>query len=91
MLEKLEKIKTTNEYINGFKNYTYFNFFEQSNLIKEFINPHKIYEETNKERNISINKENINTQNHKNIKIPELSPECKELIKYNLFGTNISK
>ena len=94
MREKLEKIKSTNEYINGFKNYTYFNFFEQSNLIKEFINPHKIYEETNKEIIKPINNENlndINTQNHKKIKIPELSPECKELIKYNLFGTNISK
>ena len=94
MCEKLEKIKSSNEYINGFKNYTYFNFFEQSNLIKEFINPHKIYEETNKEIIKPINNENlndINTQNHKKIKIPELSPECKELIKYNLFGTNISK
>ena len=92
--EKLDKIRTSNEYIKGFKNYAYFNYYDIKNIFKEFVNPHKIYEETNKERNITINKENINdikTQNHKKIKIPELSPECKELIKYNLFGTNISK
>ena len=85
--EKLDKIKSSNEYTNGFKNYIYFNFFEQNNKIKEFINPHKNYEEIKKMVN-NENKRDINTHNFKQIKIPELSPECKALIKYNLFGTN---
>ena len=85
--EKLDKIKSSNEYINGFKNYSYFNLFDRNNKTKEFINPHKIYEEIKKVVN-NENKININSQKYKNIKIPELSPECKALIKYNLFGTN---
>ena len=90
--EKLDKIKSSNEYLNGFKTYKYFNLFEKNiNKHNEFINPHKIYEEINKENNKESeenNNNNINTHVYKNIKIPELSPECKEYIKYNLFGTN---
>ena len=89
--EKLDKIKSSNEYLNGFKTYKYFNLFEKNiNKHNEFINPHKIYEEMNKENNKESeeNNNNINTHVYKNIKIPELSPECKEYIKYNLFGTN---
>ena len=90
--EKLDKIKSSNEYLNGFKSYKYFNLFEKNiNKHNEFINPHKIYEEMNKENNKESeenNNNNINTHVYKNIKIPELSPECKEYIKYNLFGTN---
>ena len=90
--EKLDKIKSSNEYLNGFKSYKYFNLFEKNiNKHNEFINPHKIYEEINKENNKESeenNNNNINTHVYKNIKIPELSPECKEYIKYNLFGTN---
>ena len=90
--EKLDKIKSSNEYLNGFKTYKYFNLFEKNiNKHNEFINPHKIYEEMNKENNKESeenNNNNINTNVYKNIKIPELSPECKEYIKYNLFGTN---
>ena len=93
--EKLNIIKASNDYLNGFKNYKYFNLFEQNNKLKEFINPHKIYEEKNNYISNEENKEsedktniNINTQKYKNIKIPELSPECKEYIKYNLFGVN---
>ena len=59
------------------------------------IYPHKIYEEKNNYISNEENKEsedknniNINAQKYKNIKIPELSPECKEYIKYNLFGVN---
>ena len=89
--EKLDKIKSSSEYLNGFKSYKYFNLFEKNiNKHNEFINPHKIYEEMNKENNKESeeNNNNINTHVYKNIKIPELSPECKEYIKYNLFGTN---
>ena len=89
--EKLDKIKSSNEYLNGFKTYKYFNLFEKNiNKHNEFINPHKIYEEMNKENNKESeeNNNNINTHVYKNIKIPELSPECKEYIKYNLFGKN---
>ena len=88
--KKLDKIKSTNEYINGFKNYLYFNLYDKKNQKIEFINPHKIYEEikeikkdTNKE-----NENNINLEKYKKLKIPELSPECKEIMKHNLFGTN---
>ena len=88
--EKLDKIKSSPEYLNCFKDYKYFNIFEQNNKLNEFINPHKIYEEKNKEihrEKNNVNNNEIITQNYKKIKIPELSPECKELIKYNLFGT----
>ena len=92
--EKLEKIKLTNEYINGFKNYLYFNFCYENNKKSEFINPHKIYEEINKKENKENNDNNKYNeisnieQRCKELKIPELSPECKEIVKYNLFGTN---
>ena len=92
--EKLEKIKLTNEYINGFKNYLYFNFCYENNKKTEFINPHKIYEEINKKENKESNDNNKYNeignieQRCKELKIPELSPECKEIVKYNLFGTN---
>ena len=92
--ERLEKIKLTNEYTNSFKNYLYFNFCDVNNKKLEFKNPHKIYEEINK----TENKDNDNNNNEidinmieqrcKQLKIPELSPYCKEIVKYNLFGTN---
>ena len=88
--KKLDKIKSTNEYINGFKNYLYFNLFDKKNQKIEFINPHKIYEEIEKDVN-KENENNINFEKYKKLKIPELSPECKEIIKYNLFGTNSCK
>ena len=91
--EKLEKIKLTNEYINGFKNYLYFNFCDENNKKLEFKNPHKIYEEINKKENKDNDNNNeidinIIKQRCKQLKIPELSPYCKEIVKYNLFGTN---
>ena len=90
--EKLEKIKLTNEYINGFKNYLYFNYCDENNKKLEFKNPHKIYEEINNKKNKYNNNNeidiNIIEQRCKQLKIPELSPYCKEIVKYNLFGTN---
>ena len=92
--KKLDKIKSTNEYINGFKNYLYFNFCYENNKKSEFINPHKIYEEINKKENKENNDNNKYNeisnieQRCKELKIPELSPECKEIMKHNLFGTN---
>ena len=84
--EKLEKIMLTNEYQTSFKDYLYFNFYDGNNKKSEFINPHKIYEEIEKKEN--NNEIDINAEKYKKLKIPELSPECKELVKYNLFGTN---
>ena len=91
--EKLDKIRTSNEYIKGFKNYAYFNYYDIKNIFKEFVNPHKIYEEQKKEENKeeikeenNENKININMERYRKLKIPELSPECKEIIKHNLFG-----
>ena len=91
--EKLEKIKLTNEYINGLKNYLYFNYCDENNKKLEFKNPHKIYEEINKKENKDNDNSNeidinIIEQRCKQLKIPELSPYCKEIVKYNLFGTN---
>ena len=88
--KKLDKIKSTNEYINGFKNYSYFNLYDKNNQKIEFINPHKIYEEIKKDTN-KENENNINLEKYKKLKIPELSPECKEIMKHNLFGTNNCK
>ena len=65
----------------------------ENNKKSEFINPHKIYEEINKKENKENNDNNKYNeisnieQRCKELKIPELSPECKELIKNNLFGT----
>ena len=88
--KKLDKIKSTNEYINGFKNYSYFNLYDKNNQKIEFINPHKIYEEIKKDT-YKENENNINLEKYKKLKIPELSPECKEIMKHNLFGTNNCK
>ena len=96
--EKLDKIRTSNEYIKGFKNYAYFNYYDIKNKFIEFVNPHKIYEEQKKEENkeeikeeINENKININMERYRKLKIPELSPECKEIIKHNLFGVKNCK
>ncbi len=40
------------------------------------------------EKKENNNEIDINAEKYKKLKIPELSPECKELVKYNLFGTN---
>ena len=82
--EKIDKIKASDEYSNCFKNYLYFNLFDENNTQKDFINPHKIYGETNKDYEINI-------QNLKKIKIPELSPEAQEINKNNLFGVKNCK
>ena len=95
--ERLNQIMLSNEYKTSFKNYLFFNAYDENNIGNLFINPHKKYEEKNNV--FTINKENNNLQisSHKSpkkirkIKIPQLSAEAQEINKFNLFSPRNNK
>ena len=43
--ERLNQIMLTNEYKTSFKNFLFFNVYDDNNIKSNFINPHKNYEE----------------------------------------------
>ena len=97
-IERLNKIMLSNEYKTCFKNYLFFNIYdENNNLENNFINPHKKYEEKKIINNNNHNKENENKKTpqspklKKRIKIPQLSAEAQEINKYNLFTPRSTK
>ena len=97
-IERLNKIMLSNEYKTCFKNYLFFNIYDENNNIENnFINPHKKYEEKKIINNNNHNKENENKKTpqspklKKRIKIPQLSAEAQEINKYNLFTPRSTK
>ena len=97
-IERLNKIMLSNEYKTCFKNYLFFNIYDENNNIENnFINPHKKYEEKKIINNNNQNKENQNKKTpqspklKKRIKIPQLSAEAQEINKYNLFTPRSTK
>ena len=97
-IERLNKIMLSNEYKTCFKNYLFFNIYDENNNIENnFINPHKKYEEKKIINNNNPNKENENKKTpqspklKKRIKIPQLSAEAQEINKYNLFTPRSTK
>ena len=97
-IERLNKIMLSNEYKACFKNYLFFNIYDENNNIENnFINPHKKYEEKKIINNNNHNKENENKKTpqspklKKRIKIPQLSAEAQEINKYNLFTPRSTK
>ena len=97
-IERLNKIMLSNEYKTCFKNYLFFNIYDENNNIEHnFINPHKKYEEKKIINNNNHNKENENKKTpqspklKKRIKIPQLSAEAQEINKYNLFTPRSTK
>ena len=94
-IERLNQIMSSNGYKTCFKNYLFFNIYDENNIEKNFINPHKNYEEKkllDKYNNDNSNKENRNQKrSHKSpekskmTKIPQLSAEAQEINKFNLF------
>ena len=97
-IERLNKIILNNEYKKCFKNYLFFNIYDENNNIENnFINPHKKYEEKKIINNNNHNKENENKKTpqspklKKRIKIPQLSAEAQEINKYNLFTPRSTK
>ena len=89
--EKLDKIILTNEYKTSFKNYLFFNIYDEKNIENHFVNPHKIYEEIKTKEGNDIQHSNKMTQKSKTLKIPQLSAEAQEINKYNLFSPRNSK
>ena len=97
-IERLNKIMLSNEYKTCFKNYLFFNIYDENNNIENnFINPHKKYEEKKIINNNNPNKENENKKTpqspklKKRSKIPQLSAEAQEINKYNLFTPRSTK
>ena len=93
---RLNQIMKSNEYKLCFKNYLFFNIYdEEINIQKSFINPHKNYDEKNKDNtknNIDNRKPtHISPQKIRRPKIPKLSAECQEINKFNLFSPRTNK
>ena len=98
--ERINQIMLSNEYKTSFKNYLFFNIYDENNIENLFINPHKKYEEKN--NLFIINKDNNNNnksqisshkspQKTRKIKIPQLSAEAQEINKFNLFSPRNNK
>ena len=80
--ELLNKIKSSEQYKTIFKNFLFFNMYdERSNSQKTFINPHKKYEE----------KQAYSSPQKLKSTIPQLSDEAKETNKFNLFSPRNNK
>jgi serine/threonine protein kinase len=80
--ELLNKIKSSEQYKTIFKNFLFFNMYdERSNSQKTFINPHKKYEE----------KQAFSSPQKLKSTLPELSDESKEINKFNLFSPRTKK
>ena len=80
--ELLNKIKSSEQYKTIFKNFLFFNMYDESNNNqKTFINPHKKYEE----------KQAFSSPQKLKSTLPELSDESKEINKFNLFSPRTKK
>ena len=96
--ERLNQIMLTNEYKTSFKNFLFFNVYDDNNIKNNFINPHKNYEEKKDYDNNIKGKENNTKQSNcenpkisRRPKIPQLSAEAQEINKFNLFSPRNSK
>ena len=98
--ERLSQILLCNEYKTAFKNFLFFNVYDDNNLKNNFVNPHKNYEEKkdydsynniNGKENNAKQSNGRNTQKSKTLKIPQLSAEAQEINKFNLFTPKSSK
>ena len=90
----------SNEYKTGFKNFLFFNVYDDNNLKNNFVNPHKNYEEKKDydsnnnikgKENKAMQLNSRNAQKSKTLKIPQLSAEAREINKFNLFTPKSSK
>ena len=98
--ERLGQIMLSNEYKTAFKNFLFFNVYDDNNLKNNFVNPHKNYEEKKDydsynnikgKENKAMQLNGRNTQKSKTLKIPQLSAEAREINKFNLFTPKSSK
>ena len=89
--EKLNQIMLSDEYKTCFKNYLFFNIYDESNFENTFINPHKRYEELKNKENKNHQQSNKVPKKIKKLKIPQLSAEAQEINKFNLFSPRNNK
>ena len=91
--ELLNQIKLSEQYKTCFKNYLFFNVYDENNIQKNFINPHKNYEEEKFDNDDKDYTKPLfaSPQKLKRPSIPQLSEEAKEINKFNLFSPKNNK